>query len=352
KGEANPLPTHLHKHCGQRQSCPACDGRCSPRPFLISFAQFLMQSDVMPLQNADIAAAFDEIADLLEIKGDNPFRIRAYRNAARIIGDYPESIADLIERGEDITKLHGIGKDLAGKIAQLVITGRIAQLEELRQEMPAGLLDMLRLPGIGPKRVKTLYDELHIENLEQLAEAARAGRIRQIKGFGEKIEASILRAIEAKRSEGRRFRRAVVAPRAEALCAHLRAVPGVRRVEPAGSYRRMRETIGDLDILVEADNSAAVMDAFTTYDEVQQVLAHGETKSSVLLRNGLQADVRVVPAESFGAALQYFTGSKEHNIAIRKIAQSKGLKVNEYGVLRGEQMIAGRTEEDVYGALG
>lgn len=306
----------------------------------------------MPVHNADIAAAFEEMADLLEIKGENPFRIRAYRNAARAIADMGEALQDRVERGVDLTELPGIGKDLAQKIGQLVITGRIAQLEELRAEMPPGLLDMLRLPGLGPKRVKMLHHDLGIHDLPQLAEAARSGKIRALKGFGEKIEATILKAIETRQSEGRRFRRAAVAPYAEALLAYLRKVPGVQQAELAGSYRRARETIGDLDVLVEAADSAAVMEAFTAYDEVQQVLAKGETKSSVRLRAGLQVDLRVVPGESFGAALQYFTGSKEHNIAVRKIAQGQGLKVNEYGVSRGETVIAGRTEREVYAALG
>jgi DNA polymerase (family 10) len=306
----------------------------------------------MPVHNADIASAFDEIADLLEIKGENPFRVRAYRNAARLISDMAEELRDKVDRGEDLTLLPGIGKDLAQKIGQFVITGRIAQLEELRQTLPPGLIEMLRLPGLGPKRVKMLFEDLKLRDINQLAEAARAGKIRELKGFGEKIEASILKAIESRRVEGARMRRAAVAPYAESLRNALRAAPGVKQVELAGSYRRARETIGDLDILVEADDALEVMNTFTTYDEVQQVLAKGETKSSVMLRTGLQVDLRVVPAESFGAALQYFTGSKEHNIAVRKIAQSKGLKVNEYGVLRGETPIAGRTEEEVYAALG
>ncbi len=306
----------------------------------------------MPVHNADIAAAFEEVADLLEIKGDNPFRVRAYRNAARVIGELGDELRDRVERGEDLTRIAGIGPDLARKIGQLVITGRIAQLEELRAEMPPGLLDMLRLPGLGPKRVKILHHDLEIKDLVQLAAAARGGRIREIKGFGEKIEAGILKAIETRQAEGKRFRRASIAIYAESLLRHLRAVPGVQQVALAGSYRRARETIGDLDLLVEAADSAAVMQAVVGYDEVQQVLANGETKSSVLLRSGLQVDVRVVPAESFGAALQYFTGSKEHNVAVRKIAQAKGLKVNEYGVLRGDEPVAGRTEKDVYAALG
>jgi DNA polymerase (family 10) len=306
----------------------------------------------MPIHNTDIAAALDEIADLLEIKGDNPFRIRAYRNAARIIGDQGEDVQARVERGDDLTLIAGIGKDLAAKIGQMVITGRIAYLEELRQEMPAGLIDMLRLPGLGPKRVKILYDDLKIQGVEQLAVAARAGKIRELKGFGEKIEATLLKALETRQTEGRRFRRATVTPYAEALLKHLRAVPGVKQAELAGSYRRARETVGDLDILVEAAAPEAVMERFTTYDEVQQVLAKGDTKSSVLLRAGIQVDLRVVSGESFGAALQYFTGSKEHNIAVRKIAQAKGLKVNEYGVMKGEEAVAGRTEKDVYAALG
>ncbi len=306
----------------------------------------------MPVHNADIAAAFEEIADLLEIKGDNPFRVRAYRNASRTLGELGDELRDRVERGDDLTQIPGIGKDLAQKIGQMVITGRIAQLEELRAEMPPGLLDMLRLPGLGPKRVKILHHDLKIKDLAQLAAAAREGKIREIKGFGEKIEAGILKGIETRQTEGKRFRRASIATYAESLLKHLRAVPGVKQIELAGSYRRARETIGDLDILVEAADSAAVMRAFVTYDEVQQVLANGETKSSVLLRSGLQVDLRVVPAESFGAALQYFTGSKEHNIVVRKIAQAKGLKVNEYGVMRGEEQVAGRTEKDVYAALG
>ncbi|MCO5061842.1 MAG: DNA polymerase/3'-5' exonuclease PolX [Kiritimatiellae bacterium] len=306
----------------------------------------------MPVHNADIAAAFDEIADLLEIKGENPFRVRAYRNASRTISDLGEPLHERVERGEDVVGIPGIGKDLSQKIGQMVITGRIAQLEELRASLPPGLLEMLRLPGLGPKRVKILYDDLNVRDLTQLEKAAREGKIREIKGFGEKTEASILRGIEMRQVYAKRFRRSAVAPYADALVKHLRAVPGVKQLELAGSFRRARETIGDLDILVEAEDSAAVMDAFVTYDEVQQVLAKGETKASVVLRLGLQVDLRVVPRESFGAALQYFTGSKEHNIAVRKLAQAKGLKVNEYGVMRGEESVAGRTEKDVYAAVG
>lgn len=305
----------------------------------------------MSVHNTEIAEAFEEIANLLEIRGENPFRVRAYRNAARTISDLGEELSDRVERGEEIVGIPGIGKELALKIGQMVITGRITQLEELRQTMPAGLLDMLRIPGLGPKRVKTLYHDLNIHDVNQLAEAARAGKVRALPGMGEKLETSILKAIETRRVEGKRFLRATAARYAESLLEHLRTVRGVKQISLAGSYRRARETIGDLDILIEAADSTAAMEAFTTYDEIQEILAKGETKSSIVLRAGIQVDLRVVPAESFGAALQYFTGSKEHNIAVRKIAQAKGLKVSEYGVFRGEESIAGRTEKDVYAAL-
>lgn len=306
----------------------------------------------MPVHNAEISAAFDEIADLLEIRGDNPFRIRAYRNAARLVGDHGRELRELVEAGEDLTTIPGIGKDLAAKIAEICGTGRLSFLDELRASLPAGITDLLRLPGLGPKRVKVLSEDLKIHTIEALEQAAKAGKIREIKGFGEKTEASLLKAIQSRADQGRRFRRAAIAATVESLVGVLRAVPGVERVEVAGSYRRARETVGDVDLLVVAVPSDAAMQAFVGYDEVQQVLAMGDTKSSVVLRNGLQADLRVVPAESFGAALQYFTGSKEHNVAVRKRAQQLGLKVNEYGVLRGEESVAGASEKDVYAALG
>ncbi len=306
----------------------------------------------MAVTNAEIAGAFDEMADLLELRGENPFRVRAYRNAARAVGDLPEELHGRVDRGDDLTQLAGIGKELAQKIGQLVITGRIAQLEELRQPVPAGLLAMLKLPGLGPKRVKLLYDELKIGTLDQLAAAAREGTLQQVKGFGDKLAAGLLKAIEARRTDSQRFRRASVATQAEALLERIRGVPGVEQAELAGSYRRARETVGDLDVLAAAADAEPVMEAFVSAPEVQQVLAHGPTKSSVLVRAGIQVDLRVVPAASYGAALQYFTGSKEHNIAVRKVAQQRGLKVNEYGVLEGERVVAGRTEEEVYAALG
>ncbi len=306
----------------------------------------------MPVHNAEIAAAFGEIADLLEIRGENPFRIRAYRNASRIVGDSGREFHEAVGAGEDLTKIAGIGADLASKIEGFVTAGRLGFLEDLRAQFPPGLTDLLRVPGLGPKRVKTLWKDLGVESLDALRQAAEQGRIRALAGFGEKTEQNILQSLRTRPSEDKRFRRATAVGYAEALRRHLEAVPGVRRLTAAGSYRRGRETVGDLDLLVEAAEAGPIMEAFTTYDEVQQVLAHGPTKSSVLLRCGLQVDLRVVPAESFGAALQYFTGSKAHNVAVRGLAVKRGWKLNEYGLFEGEQAVAGADEEGIYRALG
>ncbi len=305
----------------------------------------------MPLHNADIAAVFDEIADLLEIEAANPFRIRAYRNAARIVGELGRDVPAMVAKGEDLTTLPGIGADLAAKIKEIVDTGKCAQLERLRKEVPPAVSELLRLPGLGPKRVRALWHDLDIQTLEQLHRAARDGRIRDLPGFGEKTEQKILQAAEAHLSKVQRYKLALAAQYAEALAAHLRRLPGVDKVEVAGSYRRMRETVGDLDLIVSGTGDG-VMEAFTGYDEVREVLSAGPTRASVVLRNGMQVDLRLVPPKSYGAALCYFTGSKAHNIALRRIAQDEGLKLNEYGVFRGDRAIAGETEESVYRSLG
>jgi DNA polymerase (family 10) len=306
----------------------------------------------MPIHNADIAAVFDEIADLLEIQGANVFRVRAYRNAARTLRDLSREVSAMLEQGEELTTLPGIGKDLAGKIQEFIAHGPEGVLAEYRKELPQGLTDLMHIPGLGPKRVKTLYHDLGIKTREQLQEAAKAGRIRGLTGFGEKTEQKILEALEAKAGEAVRFKLAIAAQYAEALVEHLKKAPGVKRIVPAGSYRRFRETIGDLDILVTAKAGSPIMDRFVSYDEVEEVLAHGSTKSSVRLKCKLQVDVRVVNEESYGAALQYFTGSKAHNVAVRQLAVQRGLKLNEYGVFRGEDRVAGETEESVYAAVG
>ena len=306
----------------------------------------------MPVHNADITAIFTEIADLLEIQAANPFRIRSYRNAARILGDLPQEVRVLMERGEDLTHLPGIGNDLAGKINEIVSTGQCSLLDRLHRELPPAITELLKIPGLGPKRVKTLYHDLDVQTVEQLLRAAQDGRIRALPGFGEKTEQNILQAVQAHAMQNRRFKLATAAQYAETLHAFLQAIPGVQQVAVAGSFRRMRETVGDLDILVAAAPDSAVMQFFTAYDEVAEVFSAGETRASILLKSGIQVDLRVVAQQSYGAALHYFTGSKAHNIAIRRIAQHLGLKINEYGVFRGAQRIAGDTEESVYRAVG
>ncbi len=306
----------------------------------------------MPVHNADIARVFEEIADLLEIGDANPFRVRAYRNAARVVGELQLDIAATIVRGVQLPKLPGIGEDLAGKMHEIVASGHCAVLDRLRRKMPPAITELLRIPGLGPKRVKALYRELDVQTLEQLYRAARDGRIRKVHGFGEKTEVNILQSVEARLSKARRFKLAVAAQYADALADCLRRSRGVGNVVVAGSLRRMRETVGDIDILATADASSDIIERFVRYAEVKDVLSQGDTRSSVLLKSGIQVDLRVVPRESYGAALHYFTGSKAHNIAIRRLAQARGLKLNEYGIFRGEKRISGETEESVFAAVG
>ena len=306
----------------------------------------------MPIHNADIAVIFTEIADLLDLQQANPFRIRAYHNAARIVGELGREVRAMVERGEDLTDLPGIGDDLAGKMREIVDTGKCRALEKLHAELPPAITELLHVPGLGPKRVRMLWHELDVQTLEQLARAARDGRIRDLPGFGAKTEANILQAVEAHLSKVRRIKLTTAAQYAESLVAWLASASGVSRVEVAGSYRRCRETVGDLDILVIASAGSSVMARFIAYDEAAEVLSHGPTRASVVLNCGLQVDLRVVEKAAYGAALCYFTGSKSHNIALRRLAQEQGLKLNEYGVFRGRERIAGASEESVYGALG
>ena len=306
----------------------------------------------MPTHNEEIAHAFDEIADLLEIEDANPFRVRAYRNAARSLRGLGQEIAELVANGEDLTALPGIGKDLSAKIQEMLETGKVSTLNELHKEVPAGVEDLLQIPGLGPKRVKALYHSLGIKTVKQLEQAVRAGRVRSLPGFGAGIERNILTVIEAHRETEKRFLRANVVPYAEALVTYLKRTRGVKDVVMAGSYRRGRETVGDLDILVTTSGKTATMERFVGYDEVDEVISKGTTRATVILRNGLQVDLRVVSQQSFGAALYYFTGSKAHNIQVRRIGQQRGLKINEYGVFRGKQRIAGKTEASVFKSVG
>jgi DNA polymerase (family 10) len=306
----------------------------------------------MPIYNAGIADVFDEIADYLEIEGDNPFRVRAYRNAARTVRGMDPELKDLVAQNENLTRLPGIGKELAAKITEYVTTGAVKALKKLQDKIPAEVRQILKLPGLGPKRVRMLYHDLNIQSLAQLQQAARDGIIRSLPGFGQKTEAQILKACEALAQTEKRYKIVEVAPYIDSLLGYLKTVSGVTSVAVAGSYRRCRETVGDLDILVVAANDTSVMDRFVAYDDVVDVLAKGTTKSSVVLRCGLQVALRMVPAASFGAALQYFTGSQAHNIDIRQIGRQHGLKINEYGVFKLEERVVGDSEASVYQAIG
>lgn len=290
---------------------------------------------------------FDQTADLLEIQGENPFRVRAYRRAARTIEGLPQSVRTMLSAGSDLSELPGIGKDLAGKIADIVESGHFALLHSLKNKLPGELGDIAALPGLGPKRVKLLYEKLKVRRLEDLRRVIKAGRLREIAGFGPTIEKKLLAALEKPAAE-KRFKLSVAEAEAEALVNFLR---DGARVVVAGSYRRRRDTVGDLDVLVTAKDSAAIGDKLVGYDNVAEVLAHGPTRTTVVLRSGLQVDVRAVPEESYGAALMYFTGSKAHNIALRGLANEHNWKLNEYGLFAGKRRIAGATEEEVYQKL-
>lgn len=305
----------------------------------------------MPVSNAEIAAMFSEAAELLEIKGNNPFRIGAYRRAARTIEGLPKSAASLLEAGQDLSELPGIGKDLAGKIAAIVTSGKFDLLESLKRELPGDLAEMAALPGLGPKRVKLIHDQLGIGSLTELRRAARDGRLREIRGLGVRLEQKILAAL-AKPVTGRRFKLPVAEAEADLLVAMLRHGIDHGHVVVAGSYRRRRETVGDLDILVTSKQGEDAGNRLAAYENVGDVLAHGPTRTTVVLRSGIQVDLRVVPEESYGAALLYFTGSKAHNIALRNLAIEHGWKLNEYGLFEDGRRIAGANEEDIYAKLG
>jgi DNA polymerase (family X) len=302
----------------------------------------------MPIHNYDISDIFERVADLLEIEGANPFRVRAYRNAARVVSGTSQSLADLVAREEDLTKLPGVGQDLAGKIREIARTGDLGLLKELEARTPPAVALLMNVGGLGPKRVHLLHEKLGITTADDLKAAAEQGKIRELKGFGPKIEQMVLEGLAQLSGREKRYQLVTVEPVAAALIKHLKAAPGVAEAIVAGSYRRRKETVGDLDILVTGAAASRVMDAFVSYEDVSKVMARGDTKSTVVFRGGLQVDLRVVPRESYGAALHYFTGSKAHNIAIRHLGVQRGLKINEYGVFREESRVAGRTEAEVF----
>lgn len=307
----------------------------------------------MPVRNADIADIFNKVADLLEVEGANPFRVRAYREATRTFGGLSKSAADMIADGDDLTELPGIGEDLAAKVREIVETGSLIQLAKLQKRLPPGLHDLLRVPGLGPKRVKAIYGKLDVGNLEALKKAAEQGKIRKLEGFGAKTEQNILKAIKtAGRNDDRRTPWLRAEEIAKDYVEYLEADNSVRQIHVAGSLRRRRETVGDLDILVACRRGSDIMKRFVAYGDVDEIIARGETRTSVVLRSGLQVDLRMLPRIGYGAGLHYFTGSKAHNIAVRRLGQKKGLKINEYGVFKDEARVAGKTEKSVFEQVG
>ena len=303
------------------------------------------------MKNDQIAAYFDQLADLLEIQGANPFRVRAYRNASRTIGSTAESFAAIVNAAGDLTEFAGIGDDLAQQIEEIVTTGKHSKLEEIKTQVPSGVVDMLRIPGVGPKKVAVFFHELGLQSLDQLKTAAEAGRLAALKGFGKKTELSILENIGQAVEAGTRTSIADASAAADAIVEDLLKLPEVKQASVAGSCRRRKESCGDLDVLVTCADSSVPMSALAQHPLVEKVLQYGDTKQRVRLTTGIELDLRVVDDSSFGAALQYFTGSKEHNVVVRQRAKDRGLKVNEYGVFRDDEQIAGATEEDVYAAV-
>jgi DNA polymerase (family 10) len=305
----------------------------------------------MPVSNAEIAGELEKVADLLEIEAANPFRVRAYRQAARVVGALPRSVTEMLTAGENLDDLPGIGADLADKIAVLARGETLPLLATLTAKTPVGITALLDLPGLGPKRVHKLREALGIDSVAKLAAALEAGKLAGVEGFGSGIVERLKEALKKGAGAKPRMKLAmadqIVAPLLDAL----RKTKGVAEVEVAGSCRRRRETVGDLDVVTAAADPGPVMERFVGYEDVTEVLERGSTRASVVLRGGLQVDLRVVAEESYGAALLYFTGSKAHNIELRQLAVDRGLKLNEYGLFRGTRRLAGKTEAEVYGKL-
>ncbi len=312
------------------------------------------------MKNQAIADLFNAMGDMLDILGEETFRVISYHRAARAIEGLTEDIADLV-RSDRVAELPGVGSALADKIREYVETGTMGYYEELQAKFPPGVLDLLRVPGVGPKKVRVLWQELGITDLDSLQKACETHRLRRLKGFGEKTEANILRGIRLVREGQSRALLWDAARIVDRIVGYLREHSPVDRVEAAGSFRRMRETVGDVDLLAVADDRAAVSRAFTAMPGIREVVVAGDTKATVLIeytdyieeRTGtLQVDLRILDGGSWGAGLQYFTGSLDHNVHLRGRAVDRGLKLNEYGVFRGEEKLAGDTEEGVYAALG
>jgi len=304
------------------------------------------------LHNSEIAAIFDRVADLLEIEGAKAIRVRAYRTSARTVEAMPQSLADLVESGADLSQVSAIGRDLAREISEIARTGHLELLGEIERRMPGDLAELMELPGLGPKRVHALQEMLGITGVDDLLRASRSGRLRRLPGFGPKLQERILHALTSRCAGERRVRLRISQDVAEGFIRYLKGATGIDRVAVAGSYRRRRETVGNLDILATSSDPPKTMNRFTAYQEVAEIVSTGNSCSSVLLRDGMQVNLRIVPEESYGAALMHFTGARTHITAIRRMARARGLKVSEHGVFRGQRRIAGATEDEVYRTVG
>lgn len=306
----------------------------------------------MRIRNAEIAELFNKTADLLEIKGENPFRIRAYRNAAHTIYNLSRDVTEILKNGEDLTTLPGIGKDLAGKVINIIQTGQFEVLVNLENEIPSELIELMKVAGLGGKRVKAINSKLGIISVDQLEKAARDHKVCKLPGFGEKIEKSILENIDQVRDSKVRIRLYDAEEIVNRILSYMDKQRVVENIIVAGSFRRRRETIRDIDILATGKDSAEIVSRFLKYPEIHRVLVQGDTRCTVVMNSGLHVDIRVVPQKSYGAALHYFTGSKDHNIGIRKRGVKLGLKINEYGIFKGNIRIGGEYEKDVFRAVG
>ena len=305
------------------------------------------------MKNINLAEIFYNIADILEIKNDNFFKIRAYRKAAQTMEELAEDIEDIASRNE-LQNIPGIGKDLSEKINEYISTGKIRHYEELKKEVPEILLKMMSIQGVGPKKARLIYDRFKVRSIEELERLAKSHKLSGLPGFKEKSEQNILRGIELFKKRSERMLLGAALPIATQIISNLKKLREVKSISTAGSVRRMKETIRDIDILVTSDKPETVTGAFVSMPQVKEVLAQGPTKSSILTKNGLQVDLRVVDPDCYGATLLYFTGSKAHNVALRKLAKSKGWKINEYGVFRtrDKKKLAGKTEKEMYESLG
>lgn len=306
------------------------------------------------MKNQEIARIFNEIADLLEIKNDNPFRIRAYRKASQNIESLSADVTEIINSNKKLTDIPGIGKDLAEKIVEYVNTGKMNSYEELKADVPRAILELMSVPGLGPKTAKMLHDKLGIDSIEKLEDAARSHKLQQLPKIRAKTEENILKGIEFLKRDRGRIPLGIAWPVACDIVKALSELKDVKKIATAGSLRRCRETIGDIDILVVSDKPAKVMDAFTTLPVVGEILAKGETKSSIRTKDNIQVDIRVVDSKCYGSALAYFTGSKAHNIRLREMAVKKGLKISEYGVFdeKTGKFLTGAEEIDIYKSVG